>query len=451
MKVLLRIFMYVFVVIIIVGGAGVFGFIHTSNAGMSLYNQSNPPAMDQLKKPAYDANKPTVAVLLSNEVTEVFDFLVPYEMFALTGKYNVFSVAPDSEIKSLTGGLDVIPHYSFADMDQMLGKSPDIIVIPYMPILDEKKYAPVREWIRKHSSEQTILLSICNGAENLADTGLLNGKSAATHWGDIQRLIKSYPEIQWVKDQRYVPQGNIVSSAGLTSGMDATLYVISKQLGEAVAKQVANELHYPSYHYVIDPKMEPFTAGLSDITYILNQSYQWNKTKAGVLLYPGADELDLSSAFDTYGASGTTTTLTISRENQPIVTKHGLNLVARYQMNDAPSLSKMIVVGAQAETAAAEDIGQWKQLNNDTELLLLHKNMQGRFAMDPAFEDLSKQEDVMTAQFAAKRLEYRATDHLKLEGAPFSKESFGIPVILVVFSLLAGYFLDRRLFIKKRT
>ncbi|MDM5277588.1 DJ-1/PfpI family protein [Paenibacillus silvae] len=450
MKVLLRIFMYVFVVIIIVGGAGAFGFIHTSNAGMSLYNQSNPPALDQVKIPAYDANKPTVAVLLSNEVTEVFDFLVPYEMFALTGKYNVFSVAPDSGIKSLTGGLDVIPHYSFADMDQMLGKSPDIIVIPYMPILDEKKYAPVREWIRKHSSEQTILLSICNGAENLADTGLLNGKSAATHWGDIQRLIKSYPEIQWVKDQRYVPQGNIVSSAGLTSGMDATLYVISQQLGEAAAKQVANELNYPSYHYVIDPKMEPFTAGFSDITYILNQSYQWNKTKAGVLLYPGADELDLSAAFDTYGASGTTTTLTISRENQPIVTKHGLNLVARYQMNEAPSLSKMIVVGSQAETTAAEDIGQWKQLNNDTELLLLHKNMQGRFAMDPAFEDLSKQEDVMTAQFAAKRLEYRATDHLKLEGAPFSKESFGIPVLLVVLSLLAGYFLDRRLFVKKR-
>ncbi|WP_145414265.1 DJ-1/PfpI family protein [Paenibacillus xylanexedens] len=450
MKVLLRILMYVLVVILIVGGSGAVGFIHTTNAGMSLYNQSNPPALDRVKKPAYDAHKPTVAVLLSNEVTEVFDFLVPYEMFALTGKYNVFSVAPDSGIKSLTGGLDVIPHYSFADMDQMLGKSPDIIVIPFMPILDEKKYAPVREWIRKHSSEKTILLSICNGAENLADTGLLNGKSAATHWGDIQRLIKSYPEIHWVKDQRYVPQGNIVSSAGLTSGMDATLYVISQQLGESAAKQVANELHYPSYYYVIEPKMEPFTAGLSDITYILNQSYQWNKVKAGVLLYPGADELDLSAAFDTYGASGTTTTLTISLEHQPIVTKHGLNLVARYQMNDVPSLSKMIVVGPQAETIAAEDIRVWKQLYNNTELLFLHKNMQERFAMDPAFEDLAKQEDVMTAKFAAKRLEYRATDHLKLEGAPFSKESFGIPVILVVLSLLVGYFLDRRFFVKKQ-
>lgn len=57
------------------------------------------------------------------------------------------------------------------------------------------------------------------------------------HIGDINRLIKQYPDIQWVKDQRYVPQGNMVSSAGLTSGIDATLYVISQQLGDAAAKK----------------------------------------------------------------------------------------------------------------------------------------------------------------------------------------------------------------------
>lgn|GEM_PF-5029938 len=139
----------------------------------------------------------------------------------------------------------------------------------------------------------------------------------------------------------------------------------------------------------------------------------------------------MSAAFDTYGASGTTTTLTISREDQPTVTKHGLNLVARYQMNEVPSLTKMIVVGSQAETIAAEDIGQWKQLSNNTELLLLHNHMQGRFAMNPAFEDLVKQEDVMTAKFAAKRLEYRATVHLNLEGAPSLRNRLGYPLFLL--------------------
>ncbi|MFD0716304.1 DJ-1/PfpI family protein [Paenibacillus sp. GCM10027626] len=449
MKTLFRIIIYLIVFVVVVGGTGAIGYVNTMNAGMSVYDKAAPSLTD-VKVPKYDANKPTVAVLLANEVTEVFDFLVPYEMFAMTEAYNIYGVAPDREIKSLTGGLDVVPHYSFDEMDAMLGKSPDIIVIPFMPILDEKKYAPVREWIRKHSGAKTTLISICNGAENLADTGLLNGKSAATHWGDINRLIKKYPEIQWVKDRRYVPQGNIVSSAGLTSGIDAVLYVISQQLGEAAAKKVAGEMNYPSYDYVTNPQMKPFVAGLSDITYVLNNAFQWNKVKAGVLLYNGADELDLSAAFDTYAASGTTTTLTVSGANEPIVTKHGLNLVARYRIKDVPKLSKMIVVGADAESTAAEDINQWKSSGNSAKLLFLHRDAADRFAMDPAFEDLAGQEDIQTAKFAAKRLEYRATDHLKLEGSPFSFEAFGVPVLLGVLSLLIAFFIDRRFIRRKR-
>ncbi|WP_409345973.1 DJ-1/PfpI family protein [Paenibacillus sp. MBLB4367] len=449
MKTVLRIIIYLIVFVVVVGGTGAVGFVNTMNAGMSVYDKA-APTLTNVQVPKYDANKPTVAVLLANEATEVFDFLVPYEMFAMTEGYNVYGVAPDREIKSLTGGLDVVPHYSFDEMDTMLGKSPDIIVIPFMPILDEKKYAPVREWIRKHSSAKTTLLTICNGAENLADTGLLNGKSAATHWGDINRLIKKYPEIQWVEDRRYVPQGNIVSSAGLTSGIDATLYVIAQQLGEAAAKKVAKEMNYPSYDYVTNPQMEPFVAGLSDITYVLNNAYQWNKVKAGVLLYDGADELDLSAAFDTYAASGTTTTLTVSSANEPIVTKHGLNLVARYQIKNVPKLTKMIVVGADAESAAAEDINLWKNSGNGAKLLFLHRDAADRFAMDPAFEDLAEQEDIRTAKFAAKRLEYRATDHLKLEGSSFSLEAFGVPVLLGVLSLLVAFFIDRRFIQRKK-
>jgi transcriptional regulator GlxA family with amidase domain len=440
MKTALRITIYLIVFVLIVGGAGAIGFIHTMNSGMSVYD----------KTPPYDAGKPTVAVLLANEVTEVFDFLVPYEMFAMTEAYNVYGVAPDRTIKSLTGGLDVIPHYSFDEMDTMLSQSPDIIVIPFMPILNDTKYASVREWIQKHSNDHTILLSICNGAENLADTGLLSGKSAATHWGDINRLIKKYPDIQWVKDQRYVPEGNIVSSAGLTSGIDATLYVISQQLGDAAAKKVAENMNYPSYNYVIDPNVKPFNAGLSDITYVLNNAFQWNKLKVGVLLYNGADELDLSAAFDTYGASGTTRTLTVSNKNEPIVTKNGLNLVARYQTNDAPKLTKMIVVGPDAETKAAEDIAQWNNSGSNAEVLFLHRDMSERFAMDPAFEDLAKQEDVQTAKFAAKRLEYRATDHLKLEGKPFSIEAFGLPILLGMLAIFITSLIDRRFFGRKQ-
>jgi len=439
-----RFIIYLCIFVLVVGGTGAAGFMSTMQEAMSVYEKPVPASIQSIQAPAYDSKKPTVAVILANEVTEVFDFLVPYEMFSITGSYNVFAAAPDKNIKSLTGGLDVVPHYTFDELDKLTGKSPDVIVIPFMPILDETKYKPVRDWIRKHSGKETTLLSICNGAENLADTGLLNGKSAATHWGDIDRLEKQYTDITWKRDQRYVPDGNLVSSAGLTSGIDATLYVISRQIGEPAANKVAKEMKYPSYDFVQHPQMEPFTTGLSDIVYILNNAFQWSKKKNGVLLYNGADELMLSSAFDTYGASGTTTTLTISSKREPVVTRHGLNLIARYEIADAPELDKMIFVGPDVKTHAAGDIRNWNEIGGKAEQLYLHSDAPERFAMEPAFEDLAKQEDIRTAKFAAKRLEYRATRQLKLEGAPFSYEAFGIPIGIGLLSLFVVYLIDRR-------
>ncbi|MEV9503585.1 DJ-1/PfpI family protein [Bacillus safensis] len=450
MNKLWRFIVYVCVFVLVVGGTGAIGFMSTMQEAMSVYDKPVPASLQSIQTPTYDSKKPTVVVILANEVTEVFDFLVPYEMFSMTGSYNVFAAAPNKNIKSLTGGLDVVPHYSFDELDKLTGKSPDIIVIPFMPILDEAQYKPVRDWIRKHSGKETILLSICNGAENLADTGLLNRKSAATHWGDIGRLEKKYTEITWKRDQRYVHDGNIVSSAGLTSGIDATLYVISQQMGDPVAEKVAKEMNYPSYDFVQHPQMEPFTAGLSDIVYILNNAFQWSKEKNGVLLYDGADELMLSSAFDTYGASGTTTTLTISNKREPVVTRHGLNLIARYQIEDAPKLDKMIFVGPDVKTRAADDIRNWNVNGGKAEQLFLHSDSPERFAMEPAFEDLAKQEDILTAKFAAKRLEYRATSQLKLKGSSFSYEAFGIPIGVGLLSMFVVYLVERR-FLRKKT
>ncbi len=246
-----------------------------------------------------------------------------------------------------------------------------------------------------------------------------------------------------------MPDGNIVSSAGLTSGIDATLYVISKQIGEPAAEKVAKEMNYPSYDFVQHPQMKPFTAGLNDIVYVLNNAFQWSKKKNGVLLYDGADELMLSSAFDTYGASGTTTTLTISSKREPVITQHGLNLIARYQITDAPKLDKMIFVGQDVKTRAAGDIRNWNENGGKANKLFLHSDAPDRFAMEPAFEDLAKQEDIWTAKFAAKRLEYRATKQLELDGAPFSYEAFGIPIGVGLLSLIVLYWADKR-FVRRK-
>jgi AraC family transcriptional regulator, transcriptional activator FtrA len=209
--------------------------------------------------------------------------MIPYELFSRTGAFNVYAVASDNEVRSLTGGLDVIPHYSFQEMDTLLGESPDIIAIPFMTMNDDKKFQPVQEWLQKHS--KTNLLSICGGSGNLAAAGLLKGKSVATHWQNrlFDAVEKKFPETDWRWDQRYMQDGNVVSSAGVSSGIDAVLYVISQRLGEPAAAKIAQEMNYPSYHFVKNPKMAPFDADVR--TYTLNNAFQWNKKKAGVLLY----------------------------------------------------------------------------------------------------------------------------------------------------------------------
>ncbi|MFD0675677.1 MULTISPECIES: DJ-1/PfpI family protein [unclassified Paenibacillus] len=447
---ILRFVVYFLIVIVFVGGVGVFGYSRSYKDFYGSVYDKPATSLQGVKNPEYDPNKPTVAVILgdSTTTTEVFDFLIPYDLFSMADAYNVYAVAPDNNLKSLSGGLEVVPHYSFKEMDTLLGKSPDIIVIPYIPIVDEIGYRPVREWILQHS--KTTLVSICGGAVNLADTGLLKGKSATTHWQAIDRVIKNFPDTQWKMDQRFVPEGNIVSSGGQTGGIDAVLYVISQKLGEPMAAKIAKEMNYPSYHFVQNPTVDPYSMDRYFATYVLNYAFQWIKTQTGVLLYNGMEESALSSVFDAFADTGTTKVYSISKSEQPIVTKHHLNLIARYQMSNAPKLDKMIVTGTEAKLLAMEDVKSWNKKGIAKELQFLHSDSPERFVFEAPLEDLAKQEDMLTAKHAVKRFEYRA-NNLRLEGKLFPIETYGNALLVGLISALVALYIDRRFIIKKRT
>ncbi len=444
-KVFLRLIVYVMSFILFVGGIGVLGFFRSQKDFYLTVRQEPIPSLQGLEKPAYDPKKQTIAVLLGNETTEGSDFSIPYELFSRTEAFNVYAVASDNQVRTLTGGLDVVPHYSFNEMDQLLGKSPDLIVIPFMTMQDEKKYEPIRAWIQKHA--KTTFLTICGGSGNLAATGLLKGKSAASHWQNMVFFPKQFPETKWVDDQRYVHDGNVVSSAGVSSGIDAVLYMISQKVGEPMAAKIAKEMKYPSYHFVQNPKMDPFDFDLR--TYIMNNAFQWNKTKAGVLLYNGVEEMALASVFDIYADTGTTNVLAISSTEHPVVTKHGLNLIARYVISKAPQLDKLIVPGREAKNLAADDVKQWNENGSAKEVQFVHSDSPDRFIFEVQLEDLAKQEDLLTAEHSVRRLEFRAND-IHLEGKAFPLETYSNMLLTSLLALLVAFYIDRRFIIKKK-
>lgn len=109
------------------------------------------------------------------------------------------------------------------------------------------------QWIRKKSAESRVTLAVCNGAYWLAQAGLLDGKPATTMSGMCDNLKKNFPQIQVVTDQRFVDAGSIVTTGGLSAGIDGAFHVVEKLQGDTYARSTALNMEYdwrPEHSFV---------------------------------------------------------------------------------------------------------------------------------------------------------------------------------------------------------
>jgi transcriptional regulator GlxA family with amidase domain/DNA-directed RNA polymerase subunit RPC12/RpoP len=184
------------------------------------------------------AKKPlTVAILLFNGV-EIIDYSGPWEVFGSAG-FVVHTVATGTGPIHTVFGQQVIPDYT-------LENSPpaDVLLIPGGGISGALNDSRVIRWIQARAKESRYVVSVCNGAFLLAKAGLLDGLSATTTRGAIGQLAKSAPKTKVVRDQRYVDNGKVITTAGLSAGIDGALHVVSKILGKEAAHAVATGLEY---------------------------------------------------------------------------------------------------------------------------------------------------------------------------------------------------------------
>ena len=264
-------------------------------------------------------------------LSEPTDVLGPYAMFAESGKYNVYTVAASRTLRTLTGGLDLVPHLSFEELAARLHGDPDIVVVPQIVDIRASINAPVVAWVRRQARGHALLFSWCTGAEVLAESGAIDGKAATAHWGDIDRLQRVYPRVHWQRGVRYVDGGTLLSTAGLTAGVDATLHLLARRHGAELAAKVAEALHIPPSPFVENPKCRQFEIGPADSIFLLNAGFHWPKPRLSVWLYDGVGELDLGSAADVYGVSAAYQIHTQSTAAS-VVSSHGIQFVPREQV-----------------------------------------------------------------------------------------------------------------------
>lgn len=194
------------------------------------------------------SNIKNVAIFIFNGV-ELLDFSGPGEVFAAAdvpdGAFNVFTVAVSTDPIISQGFLSVTPDYTIENAPE-----PDIIVLPGGNVGPSVNNPQVISWIKTHSGDLDALMSVCNGAHILQKTGLLDGKQATTHHRAIAGLRTNSPTTQVLENTRWVDNGQIITTAGVSAGIDGALRIIERMYGLEAAQSTARYMEYDKW----DPK-----------------------------------------------------------------------------------------------------------------------------------------------------------------------------------------------------
>ena len=179
------------------------------------------------------------------EQAELLDFAGPYEAFSSAGRekeehFRTFTVGQQTGVITSYNGLPCGVDYDFTNHPHI-----DVLVVPGGRGTRVEIDNPVMiDWIKQVASEAELTTSVCTGSFLLAKAGLLEEKQATTHWGSISRMREQFPNTDVLENVRYVDAGDVVSSAGVSAGIDMSLYVIERLSGRDAAASAARVMEY---------------------------------------------------------------------------------------------------------------------------------------------------------------------------------------------------------------
>ncbi|KEK23095.1 DJ-1/PfpI family protein [Bacillus gaemokensis] len=186
-----------------------------------------------------------VGILLFNEV-EVLDFAGPFEVFSVTTinenhPFTVHTVSQDENMITARNGLKVQPDFSIKELPPV-----DILIIPGG--LGAREYEMKNEviinWIRKQMKEVKLMASVCTGALLLAKAGLLDQRKATTHWASIESFRAEFPNVEVLENVKFVDEGHIITSGGISAGINMSFHIVKNLLGIDIAEATAKRMEY---------------------------------------------------------------------------------------------------------------------------------------------------------------------------------------------------------------
>ena len=177
---------------------------------------------------------------------EVLDFSGPFEVFTTASRvcqdeepFNVFMIGETGGMVTARAGYQVNPHYGFHDHPRI-----DLLIVVGGFHYEEVEKANVLEWINKQAGQARYVASVCSGTWLLAKAGVLTNQNVTTHWEDIADLQQNYSGLHVHENVRWIDEGSILTSAGISAGIDMSLHLVGKFKSLQLAEKTARQMEY---------------------------------------------------------------------------------------------------------------------------------------------------------------------------------------------------------------
>jgi transcriptional regulator GlxA family with amidase domain len=177
---------------------------------------------------------------------EVLDFSGPFEVFSTANRLNsenlrmnVFLIGETELLVEARGGFCVTPKYDIHNHPEL-----NLLIVVGGVHAEEIQKTHVMQWLQQQGHKVAIMASVCTGAFLLAQAGILDNYQATTHWSDIQEFRQTYPDIPIIENVRWVDNQNVITSGGISAGIDMSLHLLSKFSSQQLALLTAKQMEF---------------------------------------------------------------------------------------------------------------------------------------------------------------------------------------------------------------
>jgi putative intracellular protease/amidase len=306
----------------------------------------------------FGRTRPVIAVVGDNRGTELSDFMVPYAVLSEADVADVIAISTHSgPMDTFTDlgvpGFRIVAQATLSDFDRRYPDGADYVVVPAQNPAPE-----LLHWLADQSRKGAVLVSICNGAMVVAKTGVMAGHRATAHWSTESKRLAHESDIRWVKNARYISDGNWVSSAGVSAAIPTSLALVEAVAGHQRAASLAVAMGSgpwsPQHNSdAFHPRLTTTAWPLAKVIY--TNGWFHGTDALSVSAIPGMDEASLALTVDAYSSTGRSRAYLVSSSEAGVLTRHGLTVLPDRADHAPATAGKAVALSAATSPARALD------------------------------------------------------------------------------------------------